>query len=181
MRHRSHHGNSMLIGRSTRSSGPLPQSCAVVLAIMLALKGIAFAVGGGVWWQSVHSFVQSAEHTEGTVIEIVKSRNKDGDYMFSPVVEYSDHQGQRHEYHSTTKTKPSFYSVGDKVQMLYDRERPDSANIDHWLSLYLGPLVLGFIAAVDFFIMAAFFIAVLLFFRSPKDPENNTEEEPAAF
>ena len=156
-----------------------------MIVIMFALAGMVLLGAGVMWWQNTRNFVQSAEHADGTVIEIVRSRDRDGNTMFSPVVEFTDHQGQRREYHSNTKSNPSFYSVGDKVQILYDRDRPDSAGINHWLDLYLGPLVLIVIGAGFLFVVTVLSVVFLLFFRSPKNPTNDTgeenaEEEPAA-
>jgi hypothetical protein len=102
-----------------------------------------------VWWYNVYRFVQSAEQAEGTVTELVVHRNNEGGQMYSPVIEFADHLGQRQEYRSKQSTRPSLYTVGDKVQILYDRDQPDSASINHWLYLYLGPLLFLSIGVIE--------------------------------
>jgi hypothetical protein len=143
---------------------------------MIALPGIVLAIVGGVWWFNVHRFVQSAERAEGTVIELVESSGNKGGRIYSPVVEYTDSLGQQHKYRSNTSSNPSPYSVGDKVPILYDRDRPDSANIDHWLYLYLFPLVcFGFAAADILFVMFLFVIAMLIS-RWSENRKNNAAQ-----
>ena len=154
-----------------KNKSPL-RSCIVILAIILALPGIVFAIVGGVWWFNVHRFVQSAEHAEGTVIELVESSGNQGGRTFSPVVEYTDHQGKQHKYRSNVNSNPSPYSVGDKVSILYDRDHPSSATIDHWLYLYLFPLVFGIIAAADLLFVMFLFVIVWVFFGGAKNREN---------
>lgn len=147
------------------------KSCIVALAIILALPGIVFAFIGGVWCFNVHNFVQSAEHTEGTVIELAENNGS-----FSPVVEYADSQGQQHQYRSTARSNPPAYSVGDKVEILYERGRPDSANINHWVYLYLFPFIFFAIAAVDFMAVLGLSILAMLVSRWSGNRKNGTEQ-----
>ena len=152
------------------------KNCIVILAIMLALPGMVLAIVGGVWWFNVYRFVQSAEHAEGTVIELVESSGNKGGRIYSPVVEYTDSLGQQHKYRSNTSSNPSPYSVGDKVPILYDRDRPDSANIDHWLYLYLFPLVCFGCAAADILFVMFLFVIVWLVFGRTKNQTNNAAQ-----
>ena len=158
-----------------KNRSPL-QSCIVILAMMIALPGIIFAIVGGVWWFNVHNFVQSAERTEGTVVELVEKSGDRGGLLYSPVIEYTDQQGQQHKYRSNASSNPSPYSVGDKVPILYDRERPDSANIDHWLYLYLFPWVCLGIAAADLLFVMLLFVIVWLIFGGTKNRENSAAQ-----
>jgi len=128
---------------------------------VLALLGIGLGTGGGLWLSSVRNFVQTAERAEGTVIEIVKGRDRDGHTTYWPVIAFTDHQGQRHEFESNIKSSSSSYSVDDKMPILYDRDRPASASIDSWASLYLGPLVLGIFATVFLVLAIVFFVTGL--------------------
>jgi len=143
--------------------------CITLLGIIIILPGIVLAVVGGVWWYNVSHFVQTAEHTEGTIIELVLRQNtQSGGDMYSPVVEFTDHLGQRHEYRSNASSNPSWYSVGDKVQMLYERDRPNSASINHWFYLYFGPFMCLMFAAIDVIIAIVLLVVALFVFRYSK-------------
>ena len=130
-----------------------------VVAGAFGLLGIISGIVGLIWWQNVRQFVQTAEHAEGTVIELIM-----GGKGYRPVVEFTDRFGQRHEYRSGIGTNPSRYSVGDRVQMVYDQNDIASAKINHWLHLYLYPglalfVAFGFVTvAVVSFVSVWFFI-----------------------
>ena len=183
MRHRhSHHSSGISI-----PIGSLGKRTIILAGTVLALLGIALGAGGAMWWQHVRGFVQTAEHADGTVIEIVEKysdsnsssssrSNRHGSYTYYPVVEFTDQQGKPHKFQSNTGSNPSRYFVGDKVPVLYDPARPGSAGIDHWLDLYLGPMVLGILGTV-FFIFAIVFLVIGA--RKSKTPENG-ETEPVA-
>lgn len=132
-----------------------------IAAVCFFLLGTIPAAVAFVWWRTIRQFVLSAEPTEGTVIELIESRGSRGGRFYSPVVEYMDSFGQRHEHRSKLATN-SPYSVGDIIPMLYDRHDPDSAKINHWFRLYIGPLVCLFIG-VDFVFMAIIFVVVAQF------------------
>jgi hypothetical protein len=133
-----------------------------IIAGGLALLGIVLTSIGIVWWKNVRHFVQSAEHAEGTVIELIESRGGKGGYTYSPVVEFADRFGQRHEHRSSMGSNPPRFSVGDKVQIVYDQNDLDSAKINHWLHLYFAPFLVLFFA-VDFIIMAVILFIVARF------------------
>jgi len=63
-----------------------------VFASGIVLISIAVA-----WKQHNRNFVQTAEQVEGTVIEVVERRH-DGKKLFLPVVEFSDHLGQKRKF-----------------------------------------------------------------------------------
>ena len=128
-----------------------------IIAGCFALLGIVLTLIGIMWWQNIRHFVQTVEKTEGTVIELVQHLGK-----HSPIVEYTDRFGQRQELRSSMGTNLSLFSVGDKVQILYDQNDSDSAKINHWLTLYFFPFLIFFFA-FDFLSMATVLFVVALF------------------
>ena len=133
----------------------------LLLAIVGAnfvLAGIVFTPVGIVLWLNVRHFVQTAEQTEGTVIELVEDRIKEGGLSYCPVVEYTDRFGQRHEHRASVGSNPPHFSVGDKVQILYDQNNPDSAMVNHWLHLYFLPVLFVFLGAVSLVAAIALFV-----------------------
>ena len=138
-----------------------------IVAVIIFLSGIVPTVGGLVWWRYVHNFVQSAEQAEGTVIEIVEDRAKEGGTVYRPVIEFTDQFGQRHEHRASVGTGISSLvpAVGDKIQILYDRDNPKSAEINHWLHLYFGPGICLTLGIVPFVLGICMFVAAWLVAR----------------
>ena len=188
MRRRPYHETGHFIGYSTTKNIPLTKRTGVIAAVVLGLMGVAFAAVGVAWWQGTRSFVQTAERTEGTVVELLErqstSRSSNGrrstSISFSPVVEYTDHQGKQHKHYSTTSTNPPMYSVGDKVPMLFDPNRPAVAKIDHWVNLYLAPIVFTVLGAV--FLLVTIIMVFIAARPKSAEAENREpdEEDPAA-
>jgi len=133
-----------------------------IIAGCLALPGIVCLTVGFVWYQNTRSFVQTAEHAEGTVTELVERLGNEDDTTYSPVVEFTDCFGQQREYRSSISSSPPDFSVGDKVPILYDKNNPDSVKINHWLYLYWVPLLCLFLAC-DSFVMAIILFVVTRF------------------
>jgi len=152
--------------------------CITLLGIVIILPGIVLAVVGGVWWYNVSHFVQTAEQAEGTVIELVLRRDREHGDMYSPVVEFTDHLGQRHEHRSRSSSNPPRYSVDDKVQILYERDSPNSASINHWFDLYFGPFMCLLFAATDVIIAIIMLVVALFVFRCSKSQKCATPKEP---
>jgi hypothetical protein len=128
-----------------------------IAAAVVFLLGLVAAVVAFLWWQRVRGFVQTAEKVEGTIIELAQISGT----TYAPVVEFTDHFGQRREHRAKTGTSVQRGSVGDKVQILYERNDPDSTKINHWVDLYLWPGII-FIQAVGFFFMAVVLFVVAM-------------------
>ena len=122
-----------------------------IVAACAFLAGIIFTAIAYVLWQRVRGFVQTAEQVEGTVIEPVKSGA-----LYVPVVEFTDRFGQRREHRGSMGTSWQRFAVGDKVQVLYEQNDPDSTKINHWLDLYFWS-GLWFVEAVSAFFLAVVF------------------------
>ena len=122
-----------------------------------------------VWWQHNHDFVQSAERVEGEVIEIVENR-KDGNRLTAPIIEFTDHLGQQQKFQSSVFSSPQRYFVGDKVQVLYDKDNPRTAVIDSGWEINLLPLVLFVGGILNIFL--AIILALIAFFVYRHRPRN---------
>jgi len=145
--------------------------CAALICFASAIVafGIAF-----VWWQHNQNFAQNAERVEGFVVEVRENRNRDG-IMYSPVIEFTDYLGQQQKFHSKASSSTQQYFVGDKVEVLYDRDNPGTAMIDNWWELNLLPLVLVVpgISNVLFSILLAI-IALVVYRYRPRNSKSNT-------
>lgn len=109
-------------------------------------------VGAYFWYQSTASFIDSAEEGSGTVVGLVRSGSDDVTYR--PEVAFTTIEGEEVRFISTTGSSPPSYNVGDKVTVLYEPQNPINAEIKDFVSLWLGPLVVGGMGFIFFLVGA---------------------------
>lgn len=104
---------------------------------------------GAVWSaSSTKTWIAHAVEVPGSVIEMVRVRDSDDTgYMFAPVVRFKTAEGNTVEFESSFRSNPPAYRTGQSVSVLYDPSEPRSAAIRGFLSLWLMPLILGFIGS----------------------------------
>lgn len=120
----------------------------LLLGAIFATLGL-IAVGIGLWFYSESSAIaDGGVNTRGTVIEMVRSRDSDGDVTYRPVVEFRDAEGTRREFTGRFGSSPPSYSTGESVSVIYDPDAPGRAIIDGFVGRYLFPLVFGGIGTI---------------------------------
>ncbi len=100
-------------------------------------------------YASTQQFLKVSVKAVGTVVEMKSVRDSDDDLTYKPVITYKDRTGLEHTFTSSTSSNPPSYSVGDKVELLYDPQKPEQPSINTWIDLYIGVLVLGIIGGLD--------------------------------
>jgi Protein of unknown function (DUF3592) len=86
-------------------------------------------------------FVRGAERTTGTVIDL-DSRTSDGGLVHHPIVRFTAADGRTVEFTSSSGSS-SPPDVGDRVEVLYDPDDPQDAQLSGFFSLWLWPIALG--------------------------------------
>ena len=86
-----------------------------------------------------------ADRAAGTVVEL---RHGGGDSTYRPVVNFRTAQGQTVTFVTSWGTSPPAYSKGDQVTVLYHAATPDKAEIEGFLSQWLGTLILAGLTTV---------------------------------
>ncbi|PHJ57965.1 hypothetical protein VF14_28395 [Nostoc linckia z18] len=117
--------------------------------------GTIITVTGIIIGLNTRSFVASAIPTQGTVIELVQRWSTDNkgrsSYVYYPVVQYTTRSGESTVFESTSGTNPPQFAKGQQIEILYVPDKPGSATINSWFSLWFLPLMftgLGSIFAV---------------------------------
>ncbi len=93
---------------------------------MYSIYGALFYVGlllfvFALWnLQQIKRLMNNGIKTEAIVINLIQSRNSDGDVLFKPVFEYSDVFNKTHVFKSYVSSSPATYSVGEQVAVIYD-------------------------------------------------------------
>jgi hypothetical protein len=108
--------------------------------------GVALLLVGTVLLVRKVQFVTSAERATGTVIDVSREADSDGEVTFYPVVAFTTADGSRIQFKSSTGSSPASHSTGDRVEVLYDSDDPSDAELSGFVDLWLGPgifLLLG--------------------------------------
>ncbi len=106
-----------------------------IIAALILFAAIA-PLGIGIWAHSnTRSFLDSAESTTAEVVELVERRGSEGGSVFAPRVRFQDHAGESYEVTSSSASSPPRYFVGEKIDILYNPDRPQEFRTTDWFSL----------------------------------------------
>lgn len=114
--------------------------------------GIGLLAIAGYLFMNTQSFIANAERAEGVVVENIRSRSEDS-YTYSPAVEFKTRDGRTVEFVSKLGSGTPAYSVGERVEVLYDVDKPEAAKINAFMDLYFGSVILGIIGGLFCFVM----------------------------
>ncbi|WP_445638238.1 DUF3592 domain-containing protein [Nostoc sp. DSM 114161] len=117
----------------------------LIFGSIFAGIGIIIAVTGIIIGLNTRSFVAAAIPAQGTIIELVQRWSTDNgrsSYVYYPVVQYTTRSGESTVFESNTGANPPQFTKGQQVKILYIPDKPDSATIDSWVSLWLSTLIL---------------------------------------
>jgi len=93
-------------------------------------------------------FLNKAQQTQGTVINMVYSRSSKGGGGYSPVYSFRTIMGQEIVVTDNLSSNPPMFQVGQTIDVLYDPENPNDARIKKWFNLYFLPMLFGFLGLV---------------------------------
>ena len=108
---------------------------------------------------SATSFLNKAEKTNGTVLEVVERKTSDGTTYY-PVYSFVDVYGTEHKIYSNSGSYPPQYEVGDPISILYDPDNPKEIKMDSFGSIWIGTIIAGVLGAIPFFIGIVFLLIV---------------------
>ena len=87
-------------------------------------------------------FIRSAASTTGTVTDLHASRGSKTT-TFAPVVSFNTEDGTAVEFRSRISSSSSDYSRGEQVQVYYDPQHPDVAEINAFIPLWMPVILLS--------------------------------------
>jgi hypothetical protein len=127
-----------------------------LLPLVFLLTGVASLGSGAYYWKQTAAFLAKA--IEGTG-EVIVMRGEDRHIQFPrqlgeveetyrPIILFTTREGQQVRYDSIVASYPPRYSVGDKVRILYDPDRPELARINDFSDLWLRPVFLGGVGSI---------------------------------
>jgi hypothetical protein len=105
------------------------------------------------------AWLKRTVEAQGTVIEMLRTSDKDGGVLHEPVVRFETAEGRKIRFEAGFRSNPPAYRVGDTVAVVYLPDAPERAQIRGFLSLWMGPMIMAFIGIVFFGIGAAMIAA----------------------
>jgi hypothetical protein len=126
-------GRTSLVPSSALATLLRKQPREALLSAVICLTLAAGAITGSYFWvQKRFAFLARAESAQGLVVDMAESSGSDST-TWAPVVEYTPlhswNAAPVRFKHPISSSSPS-WSVGDRVRVLYDPERLQSAMID---------------------------------------------------
>lgn len=111
-----------------------------LLLQIIAGMGLALLIAGGVtYFQSVN-FVNHAKLTTGTVVGMFTSTDSDTNARsYCPEVSYTTKTGKIVKFESNVCQSPAQFIVGDIVNVYYDPQDPQNAQMKSYGAQYLLP------------------------------------------
>lgn len=128
-----------------------------VLSLVLVIWGTVLAV-------RTHFFLMRAVTVTGTITELIEQKDDHEEIYCKPVFLFKDTKG---EVHKTPSPTLSFHSdlvntgqvkIGDKYELLYDRENPSNMREDMFLSIWGLEIILAGFGLLSFL----FFLTIML-------------------
>ena len=123
--------------------------------LIFVLVGLAL-IAGGIWMLYQRSDTSLlGERAEGTVVRLIEKAEPGETPVIYPFFKFKAENGKTYTVKGGVGSNPAAYTVGEKLSVVYDPDRPQDAHIDSFTELWLAPLVLllmGFI-----FVLAGLF------------------------
>jgi Protein of unknown function (DUF3592) len=101
---------------------------------------LSLLVSVGSWIYFLH-FTHVAIRTSGTVVEMRKQTDNNGNIFYAPTFRFQDSAGVQHTISSAVGESPPAYHVGDKVSVLYIGSDPQAARIDSFWQIWALPIL----------------------------------------
>ncbi len=110
--------------------------------------GSIFVIAGIIIAVNTRSIAGKSISAQGTVIDLVKHTSKDSDgssfTAYYPVIKFTANSGKPIEFEANSGSNPPTYTKGQKVEILYNPQEPESAKIntlsDFWIlpAMFIG-------------------------------------------
>ncbi|WP_157477229.1 DUF3592 domain-containing protein [Granulicella tundricola] len=125
---------------------PVARQPVFYVALTFGLVLLGFAARG--FYRDIR-FVSMAATTQGTVTAVMR-RDAGGHngVSYLPRFAFTDQNGRLFTIVSKSGHNPASFSTGDKVQVLYDAQHPETAKIDSFGEIWTNDCALAFFGLV---------------------------------
>ncbi len=131
-----------------------------IIKYLFTIIGAGMLVGTFFLCKNTSEFLDKAIISQGIVVDLVDSHSSSDDSVtYRPLVQFIDENENSIEFLSSSSSNPPSYSVGEKVEVLYNQENPNDAKIKGFFSIWGGVTILGIMGIVFFGIGGAIFLS----------------------
>ena len=156
--------------------------------LLFAVVGLGAMYLGYILYNSSADLAAHGIKAQGQVIANIEVYSDDST-TYRPRIEFTTAEGEKIVLESDTSTSPPAFKVGQGVNILYPKGKPDQAVIDDFLFMWFGPLVAGGLGLLFFGIGVSLFFSnargdiknMILNFQEnhqPQDPYNSNPPAP---
>lgn len=128
---------------------------------LFALIGLGLLIVSVFVFLNTRNFINSSAKAQGTVIAHAQVRSSKGDITYAPVISFRTQDGRTVEFKSGTSSTAASPPVGQTVEVLYNPQTPEDAEINSFSSLWTLNIILAALGA-GFFTVGT---TVFIFFR----------------
>lgn len=139
-----------------------------IIKYVFSIVGLGLLVGAFILFTNTKHFLEDALTTDGTVIELVRSRsssNSSDSITYKPVVEFVTQDGTTVEFMSSSGSNPPSYTRGNIVEVMYHNSFPEKAKINSFFSLWGGATIFTIMGSIFFLIGISIILAGYLKLR----------------
>ncbi len=134
---------------------PLSPTGSKILALVFVAVGALVAYFGVNQYLAAKHLAEVGVKVPGTVVRIdEKTETKHENNrtytqtLYRPVVSYTLQSGETKEYASDTWRNPSSFSVGQRIEMIYDPADTSKVAINTAGEMYFGPIAMGILGLI---------------------------------
>jgi hypothetical protein len=114
-----------------------------MIGVVFLAVGLGLGTGGFFAWKHVADQRERGLRADGEVIRLERSGG-----AYYPWVRFETRNGTPVEFRGSVGSKPPAFEVGEKVEVLYQRDAPEDAHIDSFFENWFLALILGFLGTV---------------------------------
>ena len=137
-----------------------------LVGVIFFLIGLGVSVSGIFSVFKIRRQVKNSVKAVGTVTGFGKRMGKSG-YIYCPQVAFTDSTGKKIEFESEIGTQPPAYTLGQRVQIIYQKDFPQKAEIDSITNLWFVPgCMLAFALLFSVLGLVLFILGIFIQFKT---------------
>lgn len=130
-----------------------------IIKYLFTIIGAIILLGTSFMYKNTRGFIDKSITSQATVIDLVYSRSSSSNsVMYTPVVQFTDGNGNEIEFLSSSSSNPPSYNVGEEIEVLYNQENPNEAKIKSYFSIWGGVTILGILGFIFFGVGGSIFL-----------------------
>ncbi|MGC8548385.1 MAG: DUF3592 domain-containing protein [Acidobacteriaceae bacterium] len=112
------------------------------------IAGAIFLLVGAGFAFHTFEFLQHSVRTTGTVLKLIVRTDSHGELSYTPVFEFTTRHGGTYATVTSFASNPPLYVVGQKIPVLYEPGRPETASPDSFWILWFFSILFFFLGMV---------------------------------